>query len=834
MLYRPEEKLDIEGEGALAPSRDPTPALPSHSAIRRPTRGRIDRLVEQTRRRAHGIHQAIEWEGRQGHFFHFVPVCIGLGALCWFNLPAPPAAEILLFLAALAASALFMTLAGTMSRALSLSALLAIAGMVLAEAETRRAATILLDSPVVTTVTGQVERREAGSAGEWRYVIRVAATAEPALRRAPQRISVLARSQHEGFRIGESITGRLRLSPPSGPALPGLNDFAFQSYYAGIGAVGFFLGAPERPATAASPVVDPWTRLDRWLFSLRDRISDRIHAVLPGDTGAFAASIITGERRSMSQEATDALRLSGLAHITAISGLNMALAAGIFFVGLRALLSLLPGLAQHYPIKKIAAAGALLAATAYVLISGYQVSALRAYLMTAIMLVAVLIDRPAISLRNLSVAAILILVVQPSAVMGPSFQMSFAATAALIAGYAAWRTRPRTLWPAPQSVPGKLASFVLKFVGGTLATSLIGGLSTAIFAVTHFHRLSMHGLEANLAAMPLISIVVMPAGFIAMLMMPLGLDAPFFWIMGLGLDLVLQVAHTVAGWDEAALIPRQPGWFPALTVTALLLITLLHTRLRHAGSVLLIVTLAASWLRPADRPADLLVSEDGRLVAFWPRPGSDAEAKTLATNRVRPSTFLFDQWKPALGVENHRPPDQTDALVLPPPADWKKEETWDAVTKQQAGKVLEQLAGSAVGDRFTCARGACAAKLAGLWTVLVIDRADIAGLACDVADIVVLGARSRLTRCNSGAILISETTLRASGALELRLGDRHERKIEVTSALAGPPRPWTVHRLYDWRTGGTASQHGFKAALLATRPQPLAATTSDDGAATDQ
>ncbi len=132
------------------------------------------------------------------------------------------------------------------------------------------------------------------------------------------------------------------MSPPSGPALPGLNDFAFQSYYAGIGAVGFFLGAPERPATAAAPVVDPWTRLDRWLFSLRDRISDRIHAVLPGDdTGAFAASIITGERRSMSQEATDALRLSGLAHITAISGLNMALAAGIFFVGLRALLSLL-------------------------------------------------------------------------------------------------------------------------------------------------------------------------------------------------------------------------------------------------------------------------------------------------------------------------------------------------------------------------------------------------------------------------------------------------------------------------------------------------------------
>ncbi|WP_205908194.1 ComEC/Rec2 family competence protein [Rhizobium wuzhouense] len=814
MVHLRENNPDIEGEALRAPLGEFAPPLRTDHPVSRPTRSRVARLNERLRSLPAEIRIAAGKESGQGHLFHFVPVCIGLGEVVWFSLPVPPSTMSLLALLPLSLIALWFSLAGTNRRVLCLAALMVVAGMLLADAETRRMATIILDAPVVTTVTGVVERREAGAAGEWRYVIRLSATADPVLRRPPQRISLLARSRHGVVRIGDPITGRARLSPPSGPALPGMNDFAFQSYFAGIGAVGFFLGAPERPSIARAAESDLWTQVDQSLFSLRDRISDRIHEVLPGDTGAFAASIITGERRSMSKEATDALRLSGLAHITAISGLNMALAAGIFFVGLRALLSLFPGMAQRYPVKKIAAGGALLAATAYVLISGYQVSALRAYLMTAIMLVAVLIDRPAISLRNLAVAATIILITQPSAVMGPSFQMSFAATAALIAGYAAWRKAPRSIWPAPTSTYGKLATFAAKFVGGTLATSLIGGLSTAIFAVTHFHRLSTHGLEANLAAMPLISIIVMPAGFIAMLAMPFGLDAPFFWIMGGGLDLVLVVAHTVAGWGEAAFIPRQPTWFPVLVVVALLLMTLLHTGLRHGGTVLLVVTLAAAFLRSGEQPADLLVSEDGRMVGFWSQQERVGEGRVLASNRKRPPAFLFDQWQPALAAGHHLPPSMESAPVLPPPADWKKEETWDSATIQLARQTLEQLVKTAKTGRFICIRGACAAKLVDGWTVLTVDRLDLAGPACDVADIVILGARSRMKGCRSTATFLSETTLRASGAVEIRLGAHHDKTIEITPALSGPPRPWTIHRLYDWRTGETARQHGIDSGAM--------------------
>ncbi|MGL3605566.1 ComEC/Rec2 family competence protein [Rhizobium sp. G187] len=764
---------------------------------------------------------ALQEEARHGHLFLFVPVWLGLGAVIWFLAPAPPSTVMLSALLAVCLCGAIVRRASELHRAMFLSLALMAAGMLLAGWETHRAGTTILDQPVVTIATGIVERREAGSGAEWRYVVRLTATAEPTIRRRPERVSLLARSRHEPVAIGAVITGRVRLSPPSGPALPGMNDFAFQSYYAGIGAVGFFLGPP------ASAGLDPearngWLqRFDKALFSFRDRISSRIRDVLPGDTGAFAASIITGERRSMSPEATEALRVSGLAHITAISGLNMALAAGIFFVGLRATLSLLPVIAQRVPIKKLAAGGALVATTGYVLISGYQISALRAYLMTAIMLTAVLLDRPAISLRNFALAAIGMLVVQPSSVMGPSFQMSFAATAALIAGYAGWTAKPPPLLPRGRSLPARFVAAAGKFAGGTLATSLIGGMATAIFSISHFHRLSTHGLEANLAAMPLISVVVMPAGFVAMLLMPFGLDAPFLWVMGAGLDLVMVVAHTVAAWGDGYVFPRQPAWFIAGTVLGLLLLTLLRTRLRLVGACLFIVTAALAWLAPLEKPSNLFVSEDGRLVAFF----VDTDRGILATNKKKPPAFLFDQWRPVLDVDTVAVPIEADVPPLPERAAWSPDTVQSGDVKdssrqgpprqelsdtdqREAAKIFTELVRKATPKAFTCLKGACVAKFSTR-TLMTLDRPDLLGAACDTADIVILASRSRMSQCRSGTILFTESTLRMSGALEIEIAPGRGKKssIQVRAAFDGLPRPWTAHRLYDWRTGESADKH---------------------------
>lgn len=797
-------------------------SLPVHTARRVPTAGISASSRAALQRLREGLEGAVVREHEHGHFFHFVPVFMGAGAVFWFSLGQPPPTIALVIVCCVAASvALMLASPSPIGSRLAGMAALGACGMLLADVETRCGATVMLDSAVTTVVTGMVERREAGANGEWRYVVRLTSTSEPRLRRPPERVSLLARGKGEPAGLGDLLTGRARLSPPSGPALPGLNDFSFASYFDGIGAVGFFLGAPR--SLGAGPDEDSlWSATERRLFSVRDGISTRIRSVIGGDPGAFAASIITGERRSMSNAATEALRLSGLAHITAISGLNMALASGIFFVGLRMALSLMPGLAQALPIKKIAAAGALLAAFAYLLISGYQVSAVRAFLMTAIMLVAVLFDRPAISLRNLALAAIVIIVTTPSAVMGPSFQMSFAATAALIAGYAAWRARPRVGPILKLTFPGaRLIGQGGRLIAGTLLTSLIGGLSTAVFAIVHFHRLAPHGLEANLAAMPIISILVMPAGLAAMLLMPFGLDAPFLMLMGIGLEWVLAIAHDVAGWREAIGFTRMPAWFLPGASLGLLLMTLLRTWLRHAGSVLLAAVMTTAALSPERPRADVLISEDGRLV------GLRLSQQALATNRPRPPRFIFEQWKAALGVHEHQGPTDVEGAATSPPGNAPAAARVPPPSLGSVGKVASPSEPPSAGKaprwteddlrraregmraaieqgeegRFGCAgKNWCVARLASGWTIATVEEAAFVGGACDVAEIVVSARRVAFASCRSGARLFTAESLRRSGAVELSLGDRKAREMRLSASFSGDYRPWSAHRLYDWRS----------------------------------
>jgi competence protein ComEC len=613
------------------------------------------------------ISKMVDEEAAYGHGFLFVPVLLGLGAATWFAFPNdPPVVGICVLLLLWAVAAIVVRYRTGRTPVLIFSICLVLAGCLVAHLETKRSSTVILDSPVTTTVTGEVHRREPAGAGRWRYFIRLSATSEPVIKRAPEHIVLLARSSHVPFKAGETISGRARLSPPSGPALPGLNDFAFRAYYDGVGAVGFFYGAPVRARLELTAPGDWALSLERRIFALRGVIADRIRETVPGDAGAFAAAIVTDERRAISEETTEALRVSGLAHIVAISGLNMALAAGIFFVGLRSCLGLFTGFAQAWPIKKIAAFGALLMATAYYLISGFAVSAERAYLMMAVMLIAVFFDRAAISLRNVAISALIIIAVSPSEIMGPSFQMSFSATAALVAGYAVWSSYAARRDAEPSIFAhGRLAPVIAggHFMAGIFVTSLIGGLSTAIFSMEHFHRLSGYGLAANLAVMPLISFVVMPAGLVGMLLMPFGLDGPFIKLMGFGLDAVIVVAKEVASWGGNVDVGRQHPWFLAVASMGFVLLALLRTKLRLIGLPLIGLAFLLTWQEQREPVPDLLISEDGALVAHL--------GVSVWTNRSRPPDFIFDQWQRALLLQDHVGP------ILSPAGDSEAESLRD-------------------------------------------------------------------------------------------------------------------------------------------------------------
>ncbi|HUH49317.1 MAG TPA: ComEC/Rec2 family competence protein, partial [Mycoplana sp.] len=642
---------------------------------------------------------------------------------------------------------------------------------------------------------------------------------------------------HTPLPIGSGIVGRARLNPPSGPALPSLNDFAFDAYFAGTGAIGYFYGKPT--ATELNPPARSETvygAVSQMVAEWRNAITQHIRGRIGGDAGAISAALITAEQRGISPKTVEALRQSGLAHVLAISGLNMALAAGTFLVGARLLLALVPGAAEQFPVKKIAAIGGLITVTLYILISGGAVSAIRSWLMIVVMLFAVLFDRTAISLRNVALSALIILAVTPSAVTGPGFQMSYAATLGLVAGYAAWRDgsarRPR--WIGDRS---RILSVASALAGGILLSSLIGGVATLVYSIGHFHRIPAYGLAGNLLAMPIISFIVMPMAVIAMLLMPFGLDGIPLVIMGWGVDWIIAMANWVAGWGGEVVTGRLPPLAFALVAAGGGFICLFRTRLALIGLVPLVFGVIVAVVRPTDSPPELLVSEDGRLVALV-TPGE------AATNRSRPPDFIYDQWRRALRIESHRSPMfLTDGDVAQrQPAigggagidraeDPAGQTTPEARTDAQQRRSMERqvalgsaamararddmraaFAAAASEKRFVCRRNEwCAGVAPGGWRVLVVEDPAFLGVACDSADLVVVPRYLRMETCRSGARLVSARSLRRTGALEItpqQADPTGRANYSIRNAVTTLHRPWSRHRLYDWRTNTyLASEH---------------------------
>lgn len=763
-----------------------------------------------------------------GNAFPAVPIFIGVGAWSWYALARdPPLVPLIVTLLACGVVAVALRYRHVVLSFAACVTFLLLLGMLLSTIESWRLSTILLDQPVTTMIEGQVLSREADDRGRIRYRVALLSTNDPKLQRPPVNITLLARSPHTPLPIGGGISGRARLSPPSGPALAGLNDFAFDAYFAGTGAIGFFYGKPTAFSlptggttafAAASRIVAVW----------RNAITEHIRSRIGGDAGAIAAALITADQRSINPQTIEALRQAGLAHVLAISGLNMALAAGTFLVGARLLLALVPGAAEQFPVKKIAAVGGLVTVTFYILISGGAISAIRSWLMIVVMLIAVLLDRAAISMRNVALSALIILAVTPSAVTGPGFQMSYAATIGLVAGYAAWRdwSADRSHWVGRRWRPVSAAA---GFAGGILLSSLIGGVATLVYSIGHFHRIPAYGLAGNLLAMPIISLIIMPMAMVAMLLMPFGLDAIPLAIMGRGIEWIIVLAKWVSSWGGEVVTGRLSPLAFALIAAGGGLVCLFRSRLALVGLAPLLIGVTVAAVHGSGATPELLISEDGRLVAII----SD---RVAATNRTKPPAFIYDQWRRSVRVETHRPPvlsgsststqqsrSMEAASTIARPEVTSRQSAnvrhanhkiWAAERKIALGKAETEraradmrsaLKSSAKEKRFFCLRKAwCAGVTPASWRVVTIEDPAYLGVACDVADFVVAPQFLRTEACRSGARLITAHSLRRTGALEIAPKAAHpvERtNYSIRPAVTTLDRPWTQHRLYDWRTG---------------------------------
>ena len=552
----------------------------------------------------------LERELDAGRGFLWLPVAFGTGIVTYFALPREPAAWALVGLAVVLGG-----LAWRARRRVAVFRVLVIlaavaAGMTAIKLRTDRAAAPVLPREMTATVTGFVADVEAAARGGVRIVLRVAGFERLAPAATPRLVRVTVRSRGAAIAVGDALSLRARLSPPSGPVIPGGYDFARAAFYDGLGAIGFAYGAPKRADLGEPPMA---IALARPVADLRALIRARIVAALPGDNGEIAAALIMGDQGGISERAQEAMRASGLGHVLSISGLHMALVAGSAFWLIRALLALSAGLALRRPIKKWAAAGALVVAAFYLAISGGGVATERAFVMLAVMLTAILLDRRAITLRNVALAALIVLAIEPESVLSASFQMSFAATLALVAGFEVIALRrDRRLTLADPGSP-RLSGRASAWIAGLFLTSLIAGLATTPFGAYHFQRLAPLSLFANLAAMPAVGFVVMPMALVSVILMPFGLEPLPLAAMSLGLDWMMAVAATAEAWSEGiGAVRMAPPASLVLFVAGFLWLALWRERWRFAGLLPMLLALPVALLSP--RP-DILIDDSGEAVA---------------------------------------------------------------------------------------------------------------------------------------------------------------------------------------------------------------------------
>src|SRR6266850_2230711 len=627
-------------------------------------------------------------EAGAGRLLPWVPIAFGAGIAFYFGADHEPVAWVTAVAAIAFCAAAFLLRRQKIFPIAVLIAAMA-AGFAAAACKTARVAHGILARPIYSvSLKGFVETRDVRERTD-RFVLRVVQMDSP---RAQAKLERVRLSVRKGTAppVGSFVELKARLRPPLAPLRPGSYDFGRDMYFAGIGASGFVTGAVKtvEPAVAGGLSL----RYAAFMQGLRDAIDARIRNVLHGDQRAIATALLTGRRDAISTPVNDAMFISGLGHVLSISGYHMAVVAGVVFFAVRALLALFPALTASYPIKKWSAA-----------------------------------------------AALLVLAIAPEALVHPSFQMSFAATLGLVA--LVQIGMPHLLASPDNSATARVALWGGREIMTLALASLVAGLATTPYAAFHFHRVTPYGVVANLAAMPVVSAVVMPAGLLGLLAMPFGLDGVFWRIMGAGIDWMIVVTQWVAALPGAIGRMAAFGTGPLVAASAgIVLLGLLRTPLRWLGAAA--VVLAVVWALAVPQP-DVLISADGRNVGVR---GKDGRLHLLRTAK---DAFLLKEWLAA----DADPRQPTDASLA------------EGVSCDEAGCVAQTAAG-------------------GLITLAL--RPDALADDCERAALVVT-MRQAPPSCASP--VIDQDRLRSQGAMALR---RTRDGFAVDAVRPkGVDRPWS-------------------------------------------
>lgn len=558
----------------------------------------------------------------------WVPVALGSGIASWYNLAN--FSWWLAFISLCGGIALLAVVAGRDTRAgkaLFWFALLAAIGCALIWYRSWSVAAPVLERPVVTMFNAGIERVEPVLA---RNMVRLTlSTGEnPEL---PPRVRVnvpLDRAVPE-LQDGALIQLRARLMPPAMPALPGAYDFSERAWFQGLGATGQALDDIRilRPA-------DPLFALSRY----RQQLSAHVQSQMSGAAGAIGATLATGDRGAIDEADAEAMRRSGLAHLLSISGLHVTAVVGAIYLLVLKSLALSPPLALRFRLPIVAAGCAALAAVGYTLMTGAQVPTIRACVAALLVLVALMMGRSAITLRMVAAGALFVLIFWPESLVGPSFQLSFAAVTAIIALHEHPRIK-KLFMLREENLPRRVGRFIFSL----FLTGLVVEIALMPIALYHFHKAGLYGALANIIAIPLTTFVIMPLEALALVLDSVGLGAPVWWLCEQALSSLIALAHFVSSRPGAVtMLPTMPVAAFGLVLLGGLWICLWRERWRYCG---LVPALVGGLMIVATRAPDIYITGDGRHL------GIRNDRSELAMLRTRSGDFIRDMIRENAGVE---------------------------------------------------------------------------------------------------------------------------------------------------------------------------------------
>lgn len=675
----------------------------------------------------------------------WTPVAAGCGAAAYFGLRDEPALALSLVGGAVGLLlALAAAVWGRSRRLIVLAALIgfAAAGFAVAALRTYAVAApvapaglgaVTVEGFVLDVVSASAERPRVLLAPTWIRGLPPEAT--------PARVRVILRDGIVG--PGQAIRVLALVNPPPPPASPGSYDFARDAWFDRVGGSGLSLGPASVVHLAPAPLhMRIGMRINAARWSLARRLVERMGP----RTGGFAAALVTGHQAWLSEPDIQAMRDAGLAHILSISGIHMAIVGGFLFAGVRLLIAAWPWAALRLPGKKVAALAALAAVLVYLLVSGQPPPAQRAAITAGVAFVAVLMDRRALTLHSLAVAALVVLAIQPEAVTQPGFQMSFAATAALLAMAEAWPRASREI-AAPAAIVA--VQRLRTWLAAGFMVSFVAGLATGPFAIQHFNRITLWGLPANLATEALSSLVILPALALGSVGLLFGGGDGLLGVADWGIEAMTGLARIFAGWPGAvATVASAPAWALPVSFLGVLFVGLWRGRLRWLGLPLV----AAVALVPRPPTPTAWVAAEGANAAIV----ADRATTPLRTSQA----FAYELWSRRRGFEPAANP--------------------------QAG--IDRL--------FDCGRDACTpgaaspVKLAGWWRRVPPGPDDLRRL-CANAEIVVLrtGEGGSEPAC-SGKLVLGQAALARGGSAEI-YREKAGWRIVWAQDLRGR-RPWST------------------------------------------